>query len=472
VIDVVQDASVDKKRKAEMEKQRDHYECTDKCLSTKYFQAPTSDTKDQWIENKKSLIPVNYTEVVVRTWLAILSSEITRNVEFSNDKDIEKLVRDCVAEYLFNDITSQWKENALVYGTAVNVPMLDPVTEEFTFWLPFPINTEIIKNPVNVYDTLVVVEINDGFRQFISKWGSGIIYEDGSASIVEHQYDKLPVAIGYGKSKLHQRNPYGDPVQKEAADFGIQQAKNQYNVSLLSTQQTRDILHIGGPLDKISHYADDPNVEVGLSEDGVLALPDGFTAQFLKPNPKINESIEVQKMYAATFSSISGIPIDILCPDSVTSPSAEAARIRSLPLMHKAKQLVPRWLEAEKELIQCMLYVAEAAKAEEAASLVTWKDVKSRSTITVQNHFNVLPSSPNEIMQNTIAGVAAGIIRHEDAIRTIPNNDHLTEEDIKQMVEEYKSKASANAHAIEQNALKTSKDALTDQQKSQFDNKQ
>ena len=111
----------------------------------------------------------------------------------------------------------------------------------------------------------------------------------------------------------------------------------------------------------------------------------------------------------------------------------------------------------------------EYAKAK--GNYIKRKDIKERSTIEIKNQSRITPISDNEDAQTNIALVASGLKRMKDAIKDI--NDFLTEEEIEEMVQEYKENLKQDdAKAIADNAFKVSKEALTDQQKAEFENKE
>ena len=465
VISIIPDLSFDGERLRQIEDYQNHFEANKEALSEKNFPSPSYDSQEEYANNKKALKYVNLNQIIVRTWQAILCGDnVIRNIISSPYKDI---VENCIKDFNYIDIQSAWVESAMVSGTQVVVPIYNQEDKDFSFWLPNPSCTEIITNPTNVYDVLAVIEKTEHFVQFISKFGEGIIFEDGTGEINERNYSYLPVAIGYGKSQLHtKRCIYGRSMISEAVDSSIKHTNAAFNVSILGKQQTRDILKIIGPLEKLSMYDD---MELGLSTSGLLVLPEGFDdVGFMSPNPKINESISILNMESSLFAKTSGLPLDIIAPEMVQNASAESARIRSLPLMHMAKQVVPRWLDYEKKLILAMIYLIEYFESNE--SYITLSSIKQRSDIELENTYNILPSSPNERTANNIALVAAGIKPIEDAIREEKPN--ITDEELAEMLVAYDEKLkSGNPKAIEQEAFKAANDTFTEEQKKEKDNK-
>ena len=460
VIEICGDIEIPKAKTMAMINIKNFYEGNKEALSARNFPTPGGDLEQQHDDNKHNLILINRVKCVVRAWKALLNADVTREIEECPNREI---IAPFIEDYAFTDIAGAWKQNAILYGTAVAAPIYNPDTQEIDVWLPFPPQTVILTSRTSVKDVLAVIEINEGFVQFVSKWGEGIVYDDGKAEVTPRAYSKLPVAIGYGYSRLHERNIEGLSLCTQAIEFSKVETNCAYNVNLLAKQQTRDILAIIGELTQIAALKDNPDIKPGINADGTLILPAGFTAQFLKPDPKLAQSIEVAKHYANLFSSCSGLAIDVIDPSQVANPSNESARIRSTATLHEAKDMVPRWITAEVQLIHSIIYVVDYHASEESPE-TNFADIKKRSRVVVKNNFQILPTSPNETTQNNISLVAAGLKRRKDAIKE--GNSQLSAEEIQEMIDAYNAELEAgNPRAIEQDALKTGAAALTDQQR-------
>lgn len=459
------DFKVDKSRLAELTTVKDQYEGGKAALSSKYFPAPSREVETLFDNNRKALTHVNYVKIAIRTWLSVIcGGDIQRQIKCPNQAIIDAAVKD----YGYTDAVQTFVTNGLLYGTSVAYPLYNPETEEFQFVLFDPLKTIIITNPVDVSDVLLVAEINSDFTQFVSKWGEGIIYKNGQAAIQPRNYSYCPVSIGYGIDRRHNREVYGLPFVQDAVDYSLKQTGVAFNISLLQTNQTRDILKIMGDLTKIDHYSGSDGVKPGFDNDGKLFLPEGYEAEFMGPKPMIEQSIAVQKMFSSLYASVSGIPQDIIDPSlTIASGSAEAARIRALPLVHQAKTIVPKWISYETRLLLSMIYLVDYHKADE--SFITLKDIKARSNIEIRNNYRILPVSPNELTQDVIAKVAAGLMSFEKAVREL--DGHITPEELKQLVAEHKeNKANETAKQVQDAALKQAANALTPEQKAERDN--
>ena len=466
VITYAKDIELDLERYSDLQRVQDHYIGGKQALSNKYFSAPSRETEALFNQERKSLTHINLVRPVVRTWQSILSgSEITRFVDTPN----KATVAGFVDSFDYQDMQAKWVENTLLYGTSVAVPFYNEEEDEVKVWLPNPLVTVIITNPVDVYDTIAVLEINNGYTQGITKYGDFILYEDGQLVANEAYYSYLPVAIAYGIDRRHNKEIYGLGLCDSAVDMSIRLTSVAFNITLMQKSQTRSLFTLIGDLNKLLHYDGNSPVQPGFHADGKVILPEGFDVSFLTPDPKIKESVDVQKMFSDLLACTSGIPADIISTTGIQSNSAEAAKIRALSLVQQAKLLVPAWVNYEKQLILAIAYVVEYAKAK--GNYIKRKDIKERSTIEIKNQSRITPISDNEDAQTNIALVASGLKRMKDAIKDI--NDFLTEEEIEEMVQEYKENLKQDdAKAIADNAFKVSKEALTDQQKAEFENKE
>lgn len=429
---------------------RDHFEGGDRAISETYFPRPEGVHTTDWRQLRRLYAHVNLVRPSARCWsAAVYSGDVQRDVTEAPHKPV---IKEFIKSPEYTQAIEAWNENAIVYGTAVAVPCYDydeeSKTGELSIWLPDPLYTWIETDPVNVRKITAVIEINPKCQRvmYIRTDGMGWMTKDNS----EHQemdFGWLPVAVAYGQSCLHRGEKYGISLVRDAVDWSIRCTDVAFNISILQKLQTRATLVIIGQED----MADDENSGHGPNKE--LKLRPESDAKYISPDAKIKETIEILKQMIGLLATSTSIPQDVL--DATLTQqvsSAEAARIRAIPLVQRARQLVPIWRANEHNLIMAIEGLLEY---NESKNPVKYADLKNRVKTDIQITPNIIPMSRNEEVQNVIALLQSYLITAEDAVRTF--NQSKTEDDIKAMadkVREVQEKESAQAMA--QQALKQS----------------
>lgn len=434
-------------RDTRLQRIRDHLEGGPRAISTLYFPKPSAQMTDEaWLLHQQLITHVNLVRPAVRCWAsAICGGDIVRNVIDCPEKDkIEAWVKS--EDYI--ETVNEWVELSIAYGTCAAVPRVDDDTGELWTWLPDPLRTYIFTDPRDIRKIQCVAEVRDNQIQFVATWGEGFI-SDGEIDFTPRNFGTwLPVEIGYGVDRRRRGEIYGLSLVQDAVEWSIRCTAVAYNIALLQRQQTRSILVRIGDLTELQQLRESiPGV--GSANGSSMDLPEGFTADWKTPNPKISESVEVLKTFVGLQATSESIPQDVV-DASLTekSGSAEAARIRALPLLQRTKQLVPAWVTREVRLIKAHAALLEYYRGNEQA--IDRKDFDSRCQIVITNRPNVLPTSPNEVTQDVIAKVAAHLMTIEDGIRTC--NQYATDEEVAELAAEWR--AEADKKAVEQDAMK------------------
>lgn len=438
-------------RDVELRRIRDQLEGGTRAKSETYFPKPAASMSDDLWEKHRALIThVNLARPALRCWSsAICGGDIVRRVVRCPEKDrIEAWVK----SEDYTETISEWVDLANAYGTCVAVPRYDEETEELWTWLPDPLSTHIFTDTRDIRKVLAVAEVRENLTQFVSIWGEGVIIDGDLEWIPRNFGDWLPVEIGYGIDRRRRGEIYGLSLIRDAVEWSIRCTAVAYNIALMQRQQTRSLLVTIGDLEELQTTRE--NIPgAGAIDGATYALPAGFQVDWKTPDPKLQESIEVLKTFVGLQATSESIPQDVV-DASLTekSGSAEAARIRALPLLQRTRQLVPVWVSREIRFIKSHAAVLEYFRGEQTP--IKKKDFDSRCEIVITNRPNVLPTSPNEVTQDVIAKMAAHLITHEDGIRTV--NQYATDEDIKKLTE---AAVNENLKAMEQEALKAAASA-------------
>ncbi len=423
---------------------RDAFEGGPAAISEKYHSRPNSCDPDIWEEHKPLLTFVNVTRPAARCWVAaVYAGDIVRNVEGTLHGNI---IERWVNSVEYQQACIDWCENAIVYGTAVAAPIFEPGEAEgdegeIWTWLPDPVYTRIIVADDDPRRVVAVIECLADRIQFYTLWGEGWMNVDGRNAFVARNLSWLPVEIAYGIDRRHRGQIMGLSLVSDSVNWSHRLTSVAFNVGLLQKQQTASIFVIIGELAKLKGWREGlPDNE---SRAGAhLELPEGFDAKFLTPDAKIAESIAVMKVFIGLQATSESIPQDVVDATLTQSVgSAEAARIRAIPLVQRTRLLVPVWIAREKNLILCGTAVVDyfLSRGQQSRKRQLAKSVKAE----IRNTPQVIPESRNEITQDVIARVAAGLITPEDAIREL--NRGKTPDEIAAIAAEYRNKIARDA---------------------------
>lgn len=416
---------------------RHHYEGGKDAISSRYFPKPPRMTDTLWSQNKLLLSHVNLVRPSVRCWTsAVYGGESSRRV-------ISNPVADVISPWLssqdYYETVTGWIDDAVTYGTAVLVPIYNVATGELYVWSPDPVCTWIYADPQDVRSVQAIAEVKKESIQYMTLTGEGFVSKEAATHRQVDFGGFLPVAIAYGVNRLRRGEVYGLSLVQDSVDWSIRTTAVAYNVSLLQKQQTRAIMLRIGNLEMLSAVQEGGTGSKSVTEasdGGSMDLPEGFTAEFISPDPKIKESLDILKSFIGLLATATSIPQDVLDATLTESvSSAEAARIRAIPLVQAARQLLPAWRRNEQNLVLAatarVMYEMTPAPIDIAALR------RSVQTEIVINS-RIIPTSPNEETQDLIAQVSVGLKTAEDAIRQV--NPLKSDAEITAMAEEMRKR--------------------------------
>lgn len=428
---------------------RDHYEGGPASISDDYFRMPDGMERRDWRRAKQLLTHVNLVRPSVRCWTsAIYSGDVSRVITANPHRDA---VDTWVHSYQYEQAVEAWCENAVAYGTAVAMPAIG-LDGLLTTWLPDPLYTWIMTDPGDLRRVTAIAEVRKERIVYATLAGQGWATADRQMHTPWNPA-WLPVAMAYGQDRRHCGEVYGLPLVGDAVEWSIRATDLMFNITLLQKLQTRAVLVMIGEVEE-SDRTD------GWGGSKVMKLSRDSDAKFISPDPKIRETIDILKEVIGILATATSIPQDVLDATLTQSvSSAEAARIRAIPLVQRARQLVPAWRAYEQDLI-----LAATGVLEYRASLnpINLSDLRARTTTDVQITPNIIPMSPNELTQDLIARVAAGLISPEDALRRLYPTK--TPEEIASMAERVRElqDRAGGPQAMAQNAVKVAAGAGSD----------
>lgn len=426
---------------------REQLEGGRKAISSKYYPKPNPNMSETlWRQNKKLLHQVNLMRPVQNAYVnAVYSNDVVRTAE---ENPYKKLVGD----WLESDETAQacedWAGNKVAFGRSVVVPLYDKDAGEFDFWHPDPVYTRVLTDPLNVNRVIGVAEVLKDRIQYYHLKGEGVITPDSFVH-EERDFGWLPVAVGYGTDLRSSGRTSGLPMLRDALSATYATTAVMYNVRLLQKQETKNILKRIGNLDELKKR--DAGKPVASGDQTVMDLPEGADAEFIGPNPKIEQSIKVLRQQVSFLSTASGIPADVLDPTlTESSSSAEAARIRAVPMLNYSKRLLRQWRREERALALAMTAIVAYYEGEEQPIKIG--ELKKAVSTFIGMQAAGIPMSPNEETQDIIAKVAFGLMTPEDGVRAC--NGTKTKAQITEMAAEITKRLEAEgAQAVAQRVL-------------------
>lgn len=425
---VVQSGSV---REPELERIRDQYLGGPRAISLKYHPCPASRTPTEWERERRLIEHVNLVKPAVRAWNGSLYSgyQVRKVVKNPHEEVIKEWLES--PEYL--QTIQAWDVNKILYGTAVAVPVRRK-DGSIHVWLPDPLYTHIYFDPIDLTPTAVAEAKKDRIT-YVTLKGQGYMTPTQTVHTPAN-FGILPVVIGYGEDMRHYGSIYGDTLVRDPVYWSTAVTDTAFNLRLLQKQETANLLVVIGNATPHLHRADDEGgggqAADPSSSGHALQLDPGSDAKFIGPNPKIAETVQMQKHQIGLVAMSTSLPADVL--DSTLSQaqaSAESARIRAIPLVQRALQRLPLVVADEKSLVLMATAVLEWHKTKNPINL---RDLKKRVETNIQITPNIIPETENELIQNALAKWGVGAILPEDLARilnpgkTPAEYDRLTEQ--------------------------------------------
>jgi hypothetical protein len=278
--------------------------------------------------------------------------------------------------------------------------------------------------------------------------------KEGEWSVDGIDYGFFPGVVCYGESMVEMGEPYGLSLCKYAAQMSIVQTDMLFKTLVLHATQTRQLLVTKGNTELVAG-AEDGEGGTGQGMIPQLHLEEGADAKYIGPEARIQDSLNVMRSVMGLTATMEGIPMDVLDAQLTESvSSSEAARIRFVPLMQQAADLVVRWMGYEKRLIEAAGGVLHVRSGR---GRLADGEVSQLHQVEVSIVSKVLPSTENETAQTVLALVAGGLKDPADAIREV--NPGMGEDRVRKLVAEREAmimdgRARAQA-ALADSAVKT-----------------
>jgi hypothetical protein len=393
---------------------REQLEGGRKAISSKYFPKPNPTMSDTlWQQNRKLLHHVNLMQPVQNAYVnSVYSNEVVRTAE-------ENPYKEWVQEWLESDDLAQtmedWAGNKVAFGRSVAVAGYETEADEGFVWLPDPVYTRVFLDPMNKDRIIAVAEITRTRIQFIHLKGEGVLTEN-AYDFENRDFGWLPVVVGYGRDLRSSGSANGLPMLRDALSATTAATSVMYNVRLLQKQETKNILVRIADLDELKKR--EAGRPVSSGDQTVMDLPKDSKAEILSRNPNIDPSLNVLRQQISLLATAGGVPADVLDPTlTESSSSAEAARIRAIPMLQGSKRLVRQWRRDERQLTLAMTAVKQYYKNKQKPIKIA--ELKKKVSTFIGMTPAGLPQSPNEETQDIISKVAFGLMTPEDGVRAL-----------------------------------------------------
>lgn len=330
----------------------------------RFFPKKAGTTPPEWEAIKTLLRYVNLVKPATRRFTAaVYGGTVQRTIEDAGEL-LEDLLAAIEAGSPYAQDSRAHFENGCLFGTGVRAWM---ICEDGTVdsWMPNPVYTHILANPRNIRDVWGVFEYNPRCKEllFLTREGNGILRENGAVEWTAQDMGFLPASIGYGIDRRHRGELYGMSMVREASPFSLRISDATLNLALLQKFYTRCLLAVSGSVE-------DMDLSGAFDLHGLANLgPDG-KLQYISPDAKFTETIEVISNYIGLLCTILGLPRDAF--DSQIAPngdSAESARLRSMPLTSQARFSIEEWRQVECDVLLRRAGVAAWKKKREPVDL-------------------------------------------------------------------------------------------------------
>lgn len=385
-----------------------------KALSEKYHPKPSDRTDKQWARFKRLLTHINLARPNQRCWRdAVYSGGAERQISKNPHQD---LVQEWLDSPLYEQTVDSWISQAVAYGVCAAVSCWDPDQGTTGATLYDPLHTYIWTDPLNIYKVVAVAEVTKDMIRYVHLEGEGYITKEEHVHVAR-SFTVLPVVLAYGEDTRPEGDVYGRSLILDAVEYSIAATELVFNIRILQKLQTRSLLLLIGDEDELEGSADGWGPEKVLKLKRNPSAEDPPDARFITPDPKIEETIKILKTFIGLLAVSSGVPADVLDPTLTgAAEKAEAARIRAIPLVHRAKKMAPFWRANEQNLILMATYRAEIETKRRPARFVDLKK-KVQTNVTIRQA--IIPQSENEALQNLILKLANGLILHKDAAKEV-----------------------------------------------------
>jgi hypothetical protein len=293
---------------------------------------------------------------------------------------------------------------------------------------------------------IAVAEITRTRIQFIHLKGEGVLTED-AYEFENRDFGWLPVVVGYGRDLRSSGSANGLPMLRDALSATTAATSVMYNVRLLQKQETKNILVRIADLDELKKR--EAGRPVSSGDQTVMDLPKDSKAEILSRNPNIDPSLNVLRQQISLLATAGGVPADVLDPTlTESSSSAEAARIRAIPMLQGSKRLVRQWRRDERQLTLAMTAVKQYYKNKQKPIKIA--ELKKKVSTFIGMTPAGLPQSPNEETQDIISKVAFGLMTPEDGVRAL--NGTKTAAEVNKMADTIRQnmEAAGGGAALEQ----------------------
>lgn len=318
-------------------------------LDNGFFPMPDGYDPGTWNELKsRILVLVNLLSASVRTLRThVYGGKVSRRII----KNPYKPELETYVAGWHPALMREWFSNRATFSNAPAVPLVTKIAPnryKMRTWLLNPVYTYLVGNPHNMRECWGVAEFSpNGERvQFMTRWGHGVleknkpavqiaagdsIPEGATSYFVAADFGFLPAVVAHAERRSS-GGLYSQPPFKNAPKFTVRASDTLFNGGLLQKLQTKGLLVLAGLKPE-----DFENLPAAMRE-GFLSLTDGGRAQWIVPESRIADTLELLDRLIEVYSVTSAIPVDELNPTSSKGTSAEEAARRSAPLRNMAAE--------------------------------------------------------------------------------------------------------------------------------------
>lgn len=449
----------------ELQHLRWFYESAPESRSDIFYPKKEGMARRKWNKMKRLIPPVNLLRPCVTTFVsAVYNGNTVRNI-------VANSYRERLQEWVngpdYEQAVTRWAANAILYGVALAVPQVAD-DGELSIYLPDPCGTYIWTDPLNIRKITKVAEVTECSIRYFTLAGYGVLTKDAQHHVACNysrtdengtETGYLPVAYAAGEDCRDTGRIYSVSLCRDALHWSVAVGDSIFKARQLQAKETTSKLVIEGvdDLDLAGAPSDETAQQTEDREDTeVIKLPAGAKAYFIAPTPQIQASIDLSRTFIGQLCTAISIPADALDANySMTGSggSAEAARIRAIPLLNKSKFLCKQWAAYESDLVLALTAQLEYSESKAPISLT---DLRKRSKTQITFDPYILPQSPNEVATTAIALLGAGLISPEEAIRRVTNN--LLPEQVENQVKDVQQvrDSAGSAAAVADNTFKKS----------------
>ena len=393
-------------------------------LERKY--KPDNVKAEFWTATRALMLHMNTTQIAMRSFAAVYAGSQTRRVTGAGR---------FVSEVNEFANSPEWKaaaalhfHNAILCGTSWATPTHDDEAGRLDVVLHDPVRTHYWTDPANVKRGLGLVEFDAAgrFARFQTRQALGILRPRGASDVTVFEGEGLPwlpVAVAYGDDRRSVGDRYGRSRVRQTAGFNRILTHAYYALGLLIKWQSRSLLVISGG-DAGGESAMPKRFRQVAGNTAMLLDKDG-KAEFISPNAKFAEILEVINSYL-TFLAVSiGLPKSVFLPQD--NVSAQSARLEGAPLISTLRGMARQFEGYEAEVLLRAAGVLHLRRGEVLSLAALREQYQVSVRLDPWDYTDDLPTTAGTLVNL----VANGLMRFEDAVRRV--NPELTDEEVAEL---------------------------------------